>query len=254
MANFRLDGKRALVTGASKGIGFGIAQGLAEVGADIVMVARNPQDLESARQKVAQIGREATAYSFDLEMVEEIDAFYARTVEEVGRIDVLVNNAGDTLRCPAESIRLDEWNHIITLNLTAVFALCRAFARERIDSGARGKIINIASVMSEGARPTTAAYTASKGGIRQLTKALAVDWAQYGINVNAIGPGFIRTPLTQPLQHDPTFDAWVRQRTPLGRWGTPKDLAGAAVFLAGDASDFVTGQTLYVDGGWLAAF
>jgi gluconate 5-dehydrogenase len=149
---------------------------------------------------------------------------------------------------------LEDFDDVVRLNLTAVFALSQAFARERIASDRPGKIINIGSLMCAATRPGTSAYTASKGGILQLTKSLAVDWAPYRILVNAIGPGYIQTPLTAPLAADTDFDQWVKNRCPLGRWGTPNDLAGAAVFLASAASDFVTGQMLYVDGGWLATF
>jgi gluconate 5-dehydrogenase len=135
-----------------------------------------------------------------------------------------------------------------------MFALSQAFARSRIARGEPGAIVNIASLMSEASRPTTAPYTASKGGVKMLTKALAVDWAPHGIRVNAIGPGYIRTPMTDPLRADADFDAWVHARTPLGRWGEPEDVAGAAVFLASNAAGFITGQTLYVDGGWLSTF
>jgi gluconate 5-dehydrogenase len=149
-------------------------------------------------------------------------------------------------------LTLDDWRTVIDLNLTAAFALSQAFARDRIAAGKPGKIINIASLMSSASRPGTSPYTASKGGILSLTQALALDWAKHGIHVNAIGPGYIDTPLTKPLVDDPKFNAWVTERCPLGRWGTPDDLAGAAVFLASPASDFITGQIIYADGGWLA--
>lgn len=254
MRAFRLDGKRVLVTGGSKGIGLGIARGVTEAGADVVLIARNRSDLDAARATLTDLGCNAKTVSFDLQRVDEIDVLYQRVLEVAGPCDVLVNCAGINRRGPAQDLSLEDWNAVLNLNLTSVFALSKAFARERIASGRRGKIINIASLTSEATRPNIAAYTASKGGIKQLTKALAVDWAPYGINVNAIGPGYIRTPLTQPLWEDPEFDAWVKKRTPAGRWGLPEDLAYTAVFLASEASDFITGQVIYVDGGWLAAF
>lgn len=250
---FRLDGKRALVTGASKGIGLGIARGLAEAGADLVLVARSARDLEQAASSLEDTRREVVVYPFDMARVDALDGFFREIVAETGGVDILVNNAGTTRRAPAESLELADWNDVLTLNLSAVFALCRAFARDRIARDLPGKIVNIGSLLCEAARATTAAYAASKGGIRQLTKALAVDWAPKGIHVNAIGPGYIQTDLTRPMWEDPALDQWVLGRTPLGRWGTPGDLAQAAVFLASPASDFITGHILYVDGGFLAS-
>lgn len=254
MLKFGLQGKCALITGGSRGIGFGIAEGFAEAGADIVLLARTQRSLDEAAGKLRTAGTKVSTYQFDMETLAEIPHIYAQVVKDVGGIDILVNNAGVTRRAPAENITLEEWQRVIDVDLTAVFALSQAFAKERIASGRTGKIINIASLMSEQVRQNNAPYAASKGGIRQLTKALAVDWAKYKINVNAIGPGYIQTDLTQSLWQDPEFDAWVVKRTPLARWGLPKDLACAAVFLASEASDFITGQTLYVDGGWLAEF
>jgi len=253
MEQFRLDGKRALITGGSKGIGFGIAQQFAAAGADLVLVARNSEDLREA-QTTLSASRRVDVFSFDLSHTAGIGDLYAAVLRKSGPVDILVNNAGVNLRGPSEDIALETWRTVIEVNLTAVFAMSQAFARERISSAKAGKIVNVASLMSEGARRTIAPYVASKGGVKQLTKALAVDWAPYGINVNAIGPGFIETSMNAPLLADPDFNAWVRKRTPLGRWGAPSDVASAALFLASPASDFVTGQVLYVDGGWLATF
>ena len=159
-----------------------------------------------------------------------------------------------TKRASAESLSLEDWQQVLNLNLTSVFALSQAFAKQRIAAGVGGKIINVGSLMCAATRPNTSAYTASKGGILLLTKSMATDWAAHGILVNAIGPGYIDTPLTKPLVEDPDFTGWVKDRCPLGRWGRPEDLMGAAVFLASPAADFITGQILYVDGGWLARF
>jgi NAD(P)-dependent dehydrogenase (short-subunit alcohol dehydrogenase family) len=251
---FRLDGRQALVTGASKGIGLGIARAMAEAGADVVLVARNQGELESAAAGLRQTGRQVHVAPVDLRDTERIPAWYDQLVKEHGRTDVLVNAAGITRRAPAEDLTPADWNDTLAVNLTAVFVLCQAFARHAITAQAKGKIINIASLMTAAARKTTAAYTASKGGIGQLTKALAVDWAEKGILVNAIAPGYIATKLTEPLWKDGQFDAWVKQRCPLGRWGTPEDIAWPAVFLASPAADYVTGQILFVDGGWMATF
>jgi gluconate 5-dehydrogenase len=254
MEKFRLDGKRALITGGSRGIGFGIAKALTAAGAQTALIARNPERLEAARKELEKIGGRVWTYPFDMIHTEQIESLYAKIVEETGGIDILVNNAGGTRRNPAESQTLEDWNFVINLNLTSIFVLSKAFGKELIKSKKSGKIINIASLMSETVRENNTPYAASKGGVRQLTKALAVDWARYGINVNAIGPGYIRTELTQPLWEDPDFDRWVKGRTPLGRWGNPEDLGNVAVFLASPASDFITGQVIYADGGWLSTF
>jgi gluconate 5-dehydrogenase len=165
-----------------------------------------------------------------------------------------VNNAGIQHRGRADQIELADLNRVLRVNLVAPYVLSQCFAREHIADGAPGSILMTASLMSEAARPTVSPYTASKGGIRQLVRALAVDWAPFGIRVNGIGPGYVHTDMNQPLIDDPEFNAWVIKRTPLGRWGTPDDFEGIAVFLASDASRFVTGQIVYIDGGWLATF
>ncbi|MEK7406719.1 MAG: glucose 1-dehydrogenase [Acidobacteriota bacterium] len=254
MNAFRLDGKLALVTGASRGIGLGIARAMAGAGADLILVARNPADLESAAAGLREGGRRVARCPFDLRETGKIPGWYDEVVSEHGRPDLLVNAAGITRRSPAEETSMADWDDTIAVNLTAVFLLSQAFARHSIAAGACGKIINIASLMTAAARRTTAAYAASKGGIGQLTKALAVDWADKGIHVNAVAPGYIATALTEPLWRDPEFDAWVRKRCPLGRWGTPDDVASTALFLAAPAADYITGQVIYVDGGWLATF
>lgn len=254
MTQFRLDGKLALITGGSRGIGHGIARAMASAGADVVLVSRRGPELEQAAKEIAELGRKAAACPYDLHDARGIPAWFDETVAKHGRPDILVNAAGITRRGPAETFSMSDWDETIGVNLTSVFVLCQAFARHCIAAGAQGKIVNIASLMVAAARKTTAAYAASKGGLGQLTKALAVDWAEKGIHVNAITPGYITTKLTEPLWADPEFDAWVKKRTPLGRWGVPEDLGAPAVFLASAASDFITGQILFVDGGWMATF
>jgi gluconate 5-dehydrogenase len=254
MENFRLDNKMSMVTGGSKGIGFGIAKALAEAGSDIVLVARDKINLDKAREDLTHTGRSIRSYSFDMSKVEAIDELFADVIKDTGGVDILVNNAGAIRRGPAETITTEDWNFVLNLNVTAVFKLCRAFARDRIKNGKKGKIINLASLMSETVREDNAPYAASKGAIRQLTKALAVDWAKYAINVNAIGPGFIQTDLTRPLWEDESFDKWLKWKTPQARWGKPEDLGNAAVYLASPASDYVTGHILYLDGGLLSTF
>jgi gluconate 5-dehydrogenase len=254
MDKFRLDNKTALVSGGSKGIGFGIATALAEAGSDLVLVARDQKTLDEARENLSYTQRRVKSYAFDMSNTGKIKNLYAEIAKDTGGIDILVNNAGGTRRGPADTLSAEDWNFVINLNMTATFTLCQAFAREHIKNGKCGKIINIASLMSETVREDNAPYAASKGGVRQLTKALAVDWAKHAINVNAIGPGFIQTDLTKPLWQDDSFNKWIKWKTPWARWGKPEDIGNAAVYLAAPASDFVTGQILYVDGGLLSTF
>lgn len=254
MDKFRLDNHISLVTGGSKGIGFGIAQALAQAGSDVALVARNSASLEQARTTLTQTGRRVWIYPFDMSQVDQIGDLYTQIVKDTGGVDILVNNAGGTRRAPADTLSMEDWNFVIQLNLSAVFAISQAFARERIQHQKKGKIINIASVMSETVREDNAPYATSKGGIRQLTKALAVDWAKHRINVNAIGPGFIQTDLTRALWENEAFNTWLKWKTPQGRWGTPEDMGYAAVYLASPASDYVTGHVLYVEGGLLSTF
>ena len=251
---FRLDGKLAIVTGGSKGIGLGIARAMGNAGAGILLVARPSAELENAIVELRSNGIRAEACPFDMHQYAQIPEWYDGVVARYGVPDVLVNSAGITKRGPAEMLSLEDWHEVMAINVSAVFAMSQAFARRLIADAKPGKIINIASLMTAATRPGTAAYTASKGGVGQLTKALAIDWAPKRILVNAIAPGFIRTDLTGPLWADATFDGWVKKRTPLARWGTPEDIALPAVFLASSASDFMTGQVVYVDGGFLATF
>ena len=255
MQKFRLEGKSAIVTGGSKGIGFGIATAFAEAGAGIALVARNQGDLERAQSTLRDLSSETVEiYPFDMSIVEDIPALFTQISTEMNGIDILVNNAGGTRRGPAELVAIEDWQFVITLNVTSVFVMSQAFARERIQRQEDGKIINIASIMSEVVREDNAPYAASKGAIRQLTKSLAIDWAKHKINVNGIGPGYIKTELTQPLWEDEEFSNRILEKTPLARWGDPDDIGSVAVFLASAASDFMTGQTVYPEGGILSRF
>lgn len=250
---FNLSDKTALVTGGGRGIGLAIARGLAEHGADVVIIARTKEQLDAAERQIqTDTGRTIRTFPFDLENVEQIEALFKNIVAETKGVDILVNCAGLTIRGPAEDVDMKTWHQVIEVNLTATFVLSQAFCRHRKQAGEAGKIINIGSLTCHGARPTTAAYASSKGGLLMLTKTLAVEWAKYNITVNAIGPGYIATELTEPLWTDEDFNRWVLSKTPLARWGQPEDLVGTAVLLASRAGDFITGQIIYVDGGWLA--
>ena len=250
---FDLSGKTALVTGGGRGIGLAIARGLAEHGADIVLISRTKDQLDTAAKGIqTNTGKSARMFPFDVENIEQIDALFESITAETKGIDILVNCAGMTIRGPAEDVDMKTWHKVLKVNLTAVLVLSQAFCRHRKETGNAGRIINIGSLTCHGARPTTAAYASSKGGLLMLTKTLAVEWAKYNITVNAIGPGYIATELTKPLWTDDDFNQWVLAKTPLARWGQPEDLVGTAVLLASRAGDFITGQIIYVDGGWLA--
>jgi len=250
---FDLSGKTALVTGGSRGIGLAVAKGLAEHGADVAIVARSKEPLEAAKKQIQAVTKKKVwTFTFDLGNIKGIEAFFENIVSETKGIDILANCAGITVRGPSEDIDLKTWRRVIEVNLTAVLVISQVFCRHRKQVGKAGRIINIGSLTCHGARPTTAAYASSKGGLLMLTKTLAVEWAKYNINVNAIGPGYIATELTEPLWSDEDFTKWVLSKTPLERWGQPDDLVGTAVLLASKAGDFITGQIIYVDGGWLA--
>ena len=249
---FDLSGKIALITGSSQGIGFGIARGLGQAGATIVLNGRDQEKLSRAVSTLSSEGLKVYGYSFDVSNSSQIDQKISTIEREVGPVHILVNNAGIQRRGPLETIEESVWREVIETNLTAVFLLSKRVVKGMIDRRS-GKIINICSLMSEITRPTVAPYTASKGGVRMLTKAMAVEWAKYKIQVNGIGPGFIVTELNRAILDDQKFDAMVRSRTPAGRWGEPSDLMGAAIFLASRASDFITGQIIYVEGGLLSA-
>jgi gluconate 5-dehydrogenase len=254
MNNFSLSGKTAMVTGASRGIGLAAARALGESGASLILVARSGETLGQAAEELRNANIQVSTAPFDLQDTSAINNWYEECASEFGQPDILVNAAGMSMRGAATDLQLSDWNKTLALNVTAVFELSRCFARGLMRAERKGKVINIASLMTAAARYGTSAYTASKGAVGQLTKALAIDWAANGILVNAIAPGYVNTELTKPLVDDPAFDEWVKKRCPLGRWATPEDIAWPVVFLASPASDFITGQILYVDGGWLATF
>jgi len=246
---FKLDSRVALVTGASAGLGRAIAIGLAEAGADVACHG-NSRSPEATCEAVAKIGRAAFAVTGDLAESATPQKLIDETLNRFGRIDILVNNAGTIRRAPAVDYAEADWAIVIQVNLSAVFRLAQLAGRQMIAQG-KGKIVNIASLLSFQGGITVPAYAASKGGVAQLTKALSNEWAGKGINVNAIAPGYMRTDNTKALQQDETRNRQILERIPAGRWGEPSDLAGAAVFLSSPASDYVNGEVLTVDGGWM---
>jgi gluconate 5-dehydrogenase len=249
---FDLTGRVALVTGASRGLGFALARGLAEAGATVAVNAREETRLAAAVSTLAAEGLRVRPTPFDVTDPAAVAYGVAALERSIGPVDVLVNNAGIQRRGPLEAVAEATWREVLETNLTAPFLVARAVVPGMI-ARRRGKIVNITSLADSVARPTIAPYAAAKGGLRQLTRAMAVEWARHNVQVNGIGPGYFRTEMNAALVDDPSFDAWVRSRTPAGRWGEPAELVGAAVFLASAASDFVTGQIIYVDGGVLAA-
>jgi 2-deoxy-D-gluconate 3-dehydrogenase len=246
---FRLGGKAALVTGASAGLGAAIATALAEAGADVACHG-NSRSPEATCEAVVRAGRRALAVVGDLSDKEVPRRLVGQTLSEFGRLDILINNAGIIRRSPSVDYSEEDWAAVIEVNLNAVFRLSQLAGRHMVERGS-GKIVNVASLLSFQGGLNVPAYAASKGGVAQLTKALANEWASKGVNVNAIAPGYMRTDNTAALQKDETRNRQILERIPAARWGEPKDLAGAAVFLASPASDYVNGHVLVVDGGWM---
>ena len=249
---FALNGKIALVTGASYGIGMALAKAFAAAGATIVFNDINADLVAKGVEEYKKSGIVAHGYVFDVTNEDEVNATIAKIAKEVGTVDILVNNAGIIKRIPAIDMTAKEFRQVIDIDLNGPFIVSKAVAPGMIKKGA-GKIINICSMMSELGRETVSAYAAAKGGLKMLTKNLACEWAEFNIQVNGIGPGYIATPQTAPLREDGhPFNTFIIGRTPAARWGTVEDLQGPAVFLASPASDFVNGHILYVDGGILA--
>ncbi len=251
LSQFSLEGRRALVTGSSRGIGLAIATALAGAGADIVLNGRDEAALGAAAASLAEGGARARAVAFDVTDGEGVRDAVAYVEGEIGPIDILVNNAGMQHRAPLEDFPEDMFNRVMETNLNSVFLVGQAVARHMIPRG-RGRIINICSLVSTVARRTIAPYAASKAAVANLTRVMATEWAQHGINANGLAPGYFKTELNEALIADPEFSAWVTARTPMGRWGDVAELGGAAIFLASDASSFVNGHILYVDGAFMA--
>jgi 2-deoxy-D-gluconate 3-dehydrogenase len=247
--SFRLTGKNALVTGSSRGMGAAIALALAEAGANVAVHASqsSPSDVVA---RIEATGVRSASFTADLRNPDLASMLIEQTISAFGSIDILVNNAGITRRAPAVDFSSSDWDEVLAADLTSVFRACQAAGRKMVAQGS-GKIINIASLLSFQGGITVPAYAAAKGGVAQLTKALANEWAAKGVQVNAIAPGYIATDLTEALANDPTRNRQILERIPAGRWGTPQDVAGTAVFLASAASDYVNGHVLVVDGGWM---
>ena len=249
---FDLTGRTALVTGSSQGLGLALARGLAQAGAAVVLNGRDATKLAAAAATLRGEGARVTTAAFDVTDGAAGAAEVARIETEFAPIDILINNAGIQRRAPLAEMTEEQWRAVLDTNLTSAFLVARAVAPRMIARGA-GKIINICSVMSEVSRPTIGNYAAAKGGLKMLTRAMAVEWARHGVQTNAIAPGYFVTELNKALVENVEFNKWICGRTPAGRWGQPHELAGAAVFLASRASDFVNGQILTIDGGLLAA-
>ena len=251
LETFKLDGKGALVTGCRRGIGKALAEGLAEAGADIIGVSSSLEESGSdIERSIRSIGQEFSGFNADLNNREDLYKFINKVKTNFPIIDILVNNAGLTLRAPAAEHPDDYWDTVINVNLNAPFVLSREIGRDMIARG-KGKILFTASVLSFQGGITVPSYSASKGAIAQLTSALANEWASQGVNVNAIAPGYIMTDLTSALQTDPVRSQAISDRIPAERWGIPEDLKGAAVYLCSDASNYVNGSIITVDGGWM---
>ncbi|GBG06822.1 2-deoxy-D-gluconate 3-dehydrogenase [Paenibacillus agaridevorans] len=249
MALFDLTGKKAIVTGAGRGLGEAIALGLAQAGADVALVTnRTPADKSAA--KIAEMGRKAITIQADVGDRTKLPGIVERTVDELGGVDILVNNAGIIRRTPAVEHSYEDWQDVMDVNLNSVFVLCQLAGKHMIAQGS-GKIINIASMLSYQGGITVPGYASSKHAVAGLTKALANEWAAKGLQVNAIAPGYMSTDNTEALREDPVRSTQILQRIPAGRWGTSEDLIGPAVFLASSASDYMNGHILAVDGGWL---
>jgi gluconate 5-dehydrogenase len=248
---FSVEGTIVLITGSYQGLGLVLARGLGQAGATIVLNGRSQEKLDRVLRQLSGEGLKVYGYAFDVTNSVQIQDTIPKIEREVGPIDILVNNAGVQRRAPLEQMEEAAWREIIETNLTGMFLVTKQVVQGMISRNA-GKIINIGSLQCEISRNTIGPYSASKGGVRMLTKGMATDWGKYNIQVNAIGPGYFLSEMTQPLADNPEFDSWLKARTPMGRWGDQRELIGAAIFLASQASSFVNGHILYVDGGILA--
>jgi gluconate 5-dehydrogenase len=245
---FKILGKRILITGSTSGIGFILAKGLAKEGATVIINGRTRDKIDAAISSFNKQGLKVIGSHFDITNEEGVEKSISKIENELGGIDVLVNNAGIQQRAPLEEFTLENWNKIINTNMTGAFIVSKAVAKGMIQRKC-GKIINICSLQSELARPTIAPYATAKGGLKMLTRAMATEWAKHNIQVNGIGPGYFKTEMTKALWENAEFDTWLCKRTPANRWGNPEELVGTLIYLSSEASSFINGQLIYVDGG-----
>ncbi len=251
LALFDLTGKTAMVTGGTRGLGEVSAMALAKAGADVAVCGRSQTDLDRVTAAIADLGRQAGGFSFDVTSKESIKKGVGEILQRFGKIDILVNNAGVNHRVPVVDFPEEMWDLILSTNLKGYFLVTQAVAPQMLERG-YGKIINMGSILGTVGLPLQAAYASSKGGVHQLTKVMALEWAKQGVTVNAVGPTYFETELVAQIRNDPERFNFINERTPMGRWGYPPELEGIVIFLAAPASDFITGQTIYIDGGWTA--
>ncbi|RXJ04355.1 SDR family oxidoreductase [Anaerobacillus alkaliphilus] len=249
---FSVQNKVVFITGSTRGIGLSLAKGFADAGAVVVINGRNQSEVETIVKLIKSTGGKAYGVAFDVTERDSAAKNIQNIEQEVGPISVLINNAGIHRRGPLEELSIDDWKTVIEVNLSSAFYVSQivfSYMKDR----KKGKIINITSLNAEKARPNIGNYSAAKGGLKMLTKSMATEWGKYNIQTNAIGPGYFKTDLTEHLVNDPEFDRWVKSEVPLQRWGMPEELIGTAIYLASDASNYINGHTIYVDGGWQAS-
>jgi NAD(P)-dependent dehydrogenase (short-subunit alcohol dehydrogenase family) len=246
---FELKGKIAMITGSTRGLGEVSAKALAGAGADIAVCGRNADDMNRVTGEIRDLGRRANGFFIDVTSKESVAEAVGRILESFGRIDILVNNAGVNYRVPVLEFPEEEWDLVINTNLKGYFLVAQSVVPQMLKNG-YGKVINMSSILGTVGLPNQLAYASAKGGVDQMTKVMAIEWAKQGVRVNAIGPTYFETELVTQIRNDPERFNFINERTPMGRWGYLPELEGAVIFLASPASDFVTGQTIYVDGGW----
>ncbi len=245
---FDIKNKKVLITGSTSGIGLVLAEGIAKEGAVVIINGRDAAKVKNAVNSLKEKGLQVFGYTFDIAKPEEVERSVAQIENDLGPIDVLVNNAGIQIRGKLEEFALDDWNKVLETNLTGAFVVSKYVVKGMIQRK-KGKIINICSLQSELARNTIAPYAAAKGGMKMLTRSMATEWAKHNVQVNGIGPGYFKTAITKALYENQEFNDWLCNRTPVGRWGNPEELVGTIVYLSSEASDFVNGQLIFVDGG-----